>query len=925
MKKLYLIDGMSLVFRAYHAMLNSNLTSPSGEPTYAVFGFINIISSLIDNHNPENIVVAFDTSAPTFRHEKFEAYKANRDEFPEPLVPQLLRIKEFLTLAGITQIEKPGYEADDVIGTLAKKMTDYEVYCITSDKDYYQLVDERIKLLKPSRTPGKDFDLVDIEEVFKKFGVKPEQVIDVLALIGDASDNVPGVKGIGDKTAIPLIAEFGTVEALYENIDKVAKEGVKTKLLQGIESAFIAKDLVTIHTKMEIEDLQVNRKPIDNNKLAEFFGVMNFTNFRKKWLKDSNGQIEFTENKIHRFDKSKVKYELIYTADRLKQLCDKLSKYDYISVDTETSSLDVYSCNIAGVSLSAVENEAYYIAIDSQSQQSEMFSQDSLFDIRPANINTNIKKLDSDTAFSLLKPLLENPNIKKCGHNLKFDAHVLKAYNVNLSPIAFDSMLAGYLLNPTSRHSMDAMSVEYLNYEPISISTLIGTKKSEQKSMTDLDPELISDYAAEDADVALKLKNVLLKDLEKESLIKLAEEIEFPLIEVLTDMEHTGVKIDKSNLGDISVQIAVTLNELTEKIFNESGEKFNIDSPKQLAVILFEKMMLPTIKKTKTGYSTDVDTLNELKGAYPIAEYLVEYRQLTKLQSTYLEALPKLINPKTGRVHTTYNQTIAGTGRLSSTDPNLQNIPIRSELGKEIRKAFVPGKPNYIMISADYSQVELRVMAYYSKDVNLINAFKNNLDIHSATASILFDVGIEQVDSDKRRVAKTVNFGIMYGLGAFGLAQRLSISRHEASEIIKNYFDKYPGIKTYMDETIAKAELAGYAETLCGRRRYYPDLLSSNNNLKTAAQRAAINMPIQGTASDMMKIAMINIYHAINNNKLKSKMLLQVHDELVFESPVDEADTLISLVKYEMENALILGDVPIIAEVGTGANWFAAH
>ena len=925
MKKLYLIDGMSLVFRAYHAMINSNLSSPSGEPTYAVFGFINIITSLIENHNPENLVVAFDTSAPTFRHLKFESYKANRDEFPEPLVPQLLRIKEFLTLAGITQIEKPGFEADDIIGTLAKKMTDYEVFCITSDKDYYQLVDDRIKLLKPSRIPGKDFDLVDIDEVFNKFGVRPEQVIDVLALIGDASDNIPGVKGIGDKTAIPLIAEFGSVEGLYENIDKISKDSIKNKLNQDRESAFIAKDLVTIDVNMEIEELQVDMKIIDNNKLFNFLTEMNFNQFKKKWLKENNNQIEFTENKIHRFDKNKVKYELINTIDRLKQICQELSKFDFIAVDTETSSLDVYSCNIAGVSLSAIEGEAYYVAINSESNLTETYSQDSLFDTRPITSNTETKKLDSEIAFKYLKPLLENPSIKKCGHNLKFDAHVLKSYNVNLSPIAFDSMLAGYLLNPTSRHSMDAMSVEYLNYEPISITTIIGAKKSEQKSMTDLDPDLISDYASEDADIALKLKNVLTKDLEKESLIKLAQEIEFPLIEVLTDMEHTGVKIDKNNLVDISAQISITLTDLTEKIYNEAGDKFNIDSPKQLGFILFEKMMIPPIKKTKTGYSTDVDTLNELRASYPIAEYLVEYRQLTKLQSTYLDALPKLINPKSGRVHTTYNQTIAGTGRLSSTDPNLQNIPIRSELGKEIRKAFVPGKPNYTMISADYSQVELRVMAYYSKDLNLIDAFKNNLDIHSATASILFDVDLKDVDSDKRRVAKTVNFGIMYGLGSFGLSQRLNISRKEAQEIIKNYFAKYPGIKTYMDETIACAEKTGYAETLCGRRRYYPDLLSSNHNIKTAAQRAAINMPIQGTASDMMKIAMINIYHAINNNKLQSKMLLQVHDELVFESPTDEVDTLIKLVKYEMENALILGDVPIIAEVGTGANWFEAH
>ena len=950
MDTLYLIDGMSLVFRAYHAMSRSQLKSASGELTFAVFGFSNIMTSLLEKENPECIAVVFDTAEPTFRHIKYPDYKANRDEFPEDLVPQLARIKELLDLMSIRRIEAPGFEADDIIGTLSKNASDAgrEVRCITSDKDFYQLVNERVKLYKPSRK-GDGFDVVGLPEVKEKFGGTPLQVIDVLALMGDSSDNVPGVKGVGEKSAIPLVQQYGSVEGIYEHIDEIDKKALKTKLVTDKDKAFLSKDLVTIKLDVPLSE-SIDDCKWDEPKYAEldeFFRDLGFNTLRRKWAEKANysfvktGETFEDENKPDTIENVEKTYKLIDTEAALNEIIPGLEQAELLSVDLETSSLDKNKCEIVGIALSYKEFSGYYVAVhgpipeeknsDIQSTDNSADAQGSLFDF-PGDKPDTTKKFEHKKGFlpvemviEKLKPILESVNIPKCGQNIKFDSYILKRYGINVAAIVFDSMLASYILNPDMQHNLDALSLKWLNYEPVSIKTLIGEKKSTQKSMKDLEPKQISDYACEDADLALRLRNKLYPELESEKLTDLAEKIEFPLIEVLVDMESNGVAIDEAALKELSEKITKETGELTTQIYDEAGTDFNIDSPKQLGHILFEKLMIPPVKKTKTGYSTDVQVLTQLAETFPIAKMVLEYRSLVKLQSTYIDALPKLVNPYTGRIHTTFNQTVASTGRLSSTDPNLQNIPIRTVLGKEVRKAFIPQKKDGIIFAADYSQVELRIMASICKDEHLINAFKNKQDIHAATASILYDKTLEDVNSDMRRVAKTVNFGIMYGLGAFGLSQRLGIGRAEAKEIIDNYFEKYPGIRSYIDMTIESARHKGYAETLCGRRRYFPDIQSNNRNLRTAAERAAINMPIQGTASDMMKIAMIAINKELHHRNMRSLMMIQVHDELVFETCPEELELLKSITVDKMQSALSLGDVPVTVDTGKGDNWFEAH
>ncbi len=950
MARIYLVDGMSLVFRAYHAMQKTNLRSPSGEPTFALFGFTNILTALLEKENPEYLAVVFDTAEPTFRHDLFTDYKANRDSFPDDLAPQLPKIKELLDALNVPRIELDGFEADDIIGTISVKeaANGNEVICLTNDKDYYQLVNDNIKIYKPSRFSNEDFDIVTTEKVFEKFGVPPEKVVDVLAIIGDSVDNVPGVKGVGEKTAIPMIQKFGNLETLYDNIDAIEKESLRKKFEENKQNAFLSKELVTINTNVPV-DINLKKlelKPPDFEKLDAFFINSGFNTLRKRWQEKRAVQSELDlEQKVISKETSNleklskdesgnnifktikdvnVNYCLINTTDRFLELLKKLHDVEEFAIDLETDSLNRETCKIVGIAISYFENEAYYIAVDDDFdfETKQNISPDgSLFD-KPQSVSNGKDNLISLTfVIDNIKNIFTNQKIRKIGQNIKFDAYILNRYGIELTPITFDTMLASYVINPDDRHNLDAISKKWLNYVPIPISQLIGEKKSKQISMKDVSLDDISTYACEDADLALKLKNILDQKLKEEKLEKLAYEIEFPMIEVLINVESNGVAIDSDALSEISTYLTQQAAILTEKIYGEAGTTFNIDSPKQLSFILFEKLQIPTITKTKTGFSTDVQVLSQLAPYHPIAQYILDYRQLVKLKNTYVDTLPKLVNPRTGRIHTTYNQTVASTGRLSSTDPNLQNIPIRTEFGKEVRKAFVPQYKDRLIFAADYSQIELRIMAYYSEDKQLIEAFRNGLDIHASTASILFNKPINEVTSDMRRIAKTVNFGIMYGLGSYGLSQRIGLSKKESQSIIDNYFKSYPGIKKYMDMTIKLAQEKGYAETLCGRRRYFEQINSQNKMLRTAAERAAINMPIQGSASDMMKIAMINIYCEMKKQKMKSMMIMQVHDELVFEVFPDEADELKNLVVELMESALPLGNVPVVVDCGFGENW----
>ncbi|MBI2793995.1 MAG: DNA polymerase I [Ignavibacteria bacterium] len=945
MGPLILVDGFSLVFRAYHALRNSGMESANGEPTFAVFAFANILTSLLDKHHPDAIAVVFDTATPTFRHELYDQYKANRDAFPEDLVPQLARIKQLISLMGLEQVEMPGYEADDIIGTIAARESQdgHEILCLTSDKDYFQLVTDKVKVLRP----GKDintYETYDPDLVKERFGVPPGKVIDVLALMGDSVDNVPGVKGVGEKTAKPLVEQFGSIENIYVNIDNIEKVSLRKKLEESKDLAFLSKKLVTIHRDVPINAKRVmlERKPMDYAAIDELCAELGFTTLRNKFrkyaesagveletiLNDSKGagsgesdglsetQISRQADKLKTISDVNHTYVLVDTPGGLDELVNELKNVKELSVDLETTGLDAMQCSIVGISLCAKEGHAFYIDVDDpiETPTGALFTSGS-----------ERHGLDVQLVIESLKPLLHNQSISKIGQNLKFDALILKRYGIDVQPIAFDTMLASFILDPDRHHSLDALAERWLSYKTVPITDLIGEKRGQQKSMKDVDLQLITEYAGEDSDVALKLKHMMYAVLKREKLLELAETVEFPLERVLVTMEFNGVRIDSNALGDLADFMRKEAARLEKEVWKEAGEEFTIGSPKQLAEVLFEKMMLPAGRKTKTGYSTDSGVLSELAESFPIAQMVLDYRQVEKLRSTYVEALPRLINPRTGRVHTTYNQTVAATGRLSSTDPNLQNIPIRTELGQRIRKAFVAQASDAVIMSADYSQIELRIMAGISQDENLIAAFNDGADIHKSTAAILFGVSTDKVTSEQRRIAKTTNFGIMYGQGAFGLSQQLGISRSEGQQIIANYFEKYPGIKRYMDETVRLTRERGFATTLLGRRRYFPQISSSNRQLQAAAERAAVNTPIQGTAADMMKKAMISIHTRMEKEGFNSLMMLQVHDELVFEAKKSEVKELQKLVTDEMEHALPLKGVPIVVETGVGESWYEAH
>lgn len=932
MKKLFLIDAMSLVFRAFHAMSRTGLKSPSGEPTGAVYGFANTLGTLLTKEQPDYICVAFDTASPTFRHNMYDQYKANRPEFPEDLVPQLARIKSLITLLGIPQIEMPGFEADDIIGTLSKRASDQgiDVYCVTSDKDYYQLVNDHVRIYKPAKTPG-EYDIVHYDGVHEKFGVKPDQVIDVLALMGDSSDNIPGVKGVGEKTAIPLIQEYGNVQGVYDNLDAITRKAVHKKLSENQEMAFLSRELVTIDLDVPV-DLEVDKlvqAQFEEQQVLDLFDELGFRQTLRNRF-NLGGTAEVAVPKNDTIDTYKHTYVYVNSVTALEELRSTLEQSDAFSFDTETTGLDYMSCNIVGISFSTAAGNGWYVplfdaaetiaGIDIESESPS--GSTTLFDDDAPAHNVAAAEHVLTTYF---KDVLESPKHQKIAQNGKYDWHILVRYGIQVHPISFDTMLASYLLNPDSKHNMDALAKHWLRYETVSITSLIGEKKSQQKSMAEVDPKLVSEYACEDTDVTFRLYEVLQKELGNQELDELATTVEFPVAEVLAKVEQNGVALDTDKIHVLEQELTSEVTRLAQEIHEEAGVQFNIDSPKQLGEVLFENMGIPPIKKTKSGFSTDASVLEKLAVAHPIAEQILEYRQLNKLLSTYVKTLPKLVNPHTGRIHTTYNQTIAATGRLSSVDPNLQNIPVRTALGKKIREAFVPGNPDSVIMSVDYSQIELRIMAFISQDETLSTAFKEGRDIHASTAAALFGVEVEDVDAEMRRRAKAVNFGIMYGLGAFGLADRLGIARSEARKVIADYFERFPRIREYIDNTTEVAKEKGYVETFMGRRRYLPGLQSRNHNERSGAERQAINMPIQGANADIMKVAMINIQRELEQRKSDAMMIMQVHDELVFEVPKGELDDISSMVSQEMVKAAPLGDIPVIAEAGIGENWAEAH
>ncbi|HQT91252.1 MAG TPA: DNA polymerase I, partial [Candidatus Kryptobacter bacterium] len=885
-KRFFILDGTALAYRAYFGMIGRPLINSKGQNTSAVFGFANYLLKVLSDEKPDYLVAVFDTPEPTFRHKKYPEYKATREKMPEEMASQLDHIKRMLKAFGVPTVERPGYEADDVIGTLAvlAEKENINVFMVTGDKDFMQLITPRVKMYKPGKS-GMDVEIVDEKGVELKFGVKPSSVIDVLALTGDAVDNVPGIKGVGEKTAIPLIQKYGSLEKVLANADKVDKPALREKLKTGKDMALLSKWLVTIKTDVPlgVDFHSLKEKNPDQAEISRLFNELEFKSMIRRAQQltavpaaktEETAAVEEpvpVEEEYKTISTVKHDYKLITDVEELARLAEKLKKAEVVSMDTETTSVDALNAKLVGISFSVKPHEAYYVNIASEG--GDLFSEAGGW--RGVNVKDAVK---------LLKPVFESAKIRKVGQNLKYDMLVLSNYDIRTRGVEFDSMVAAYVVNADGAHNLDALAKEYLKYKPVPIEELIGKGKN-QKNMREVPPEVVAEYSGEDADIALQLTTALRKKLGESGLIDLCVKMEFPLIEVLTEIEKTGVKIDTTILSQISKELERLIDNLSDEIYKLAGEEFNIGSPKQLGDVLFNKMNLPTNKKTKTGFSTDVFVLEELSAQHPIAESILSYRKLTKLKSTYVDALPALINARSGRLHTSFNQTVAATGRLSSSDPNLQNIPIRGEMGKEIRKAFVPGEKGWVMMSADYSQIELRIMAHICKDEGMTEAFRKHEDIHRTTASKVFGVPPDKVTPDMRRKAKEVNFGLLYGIGPYGLKIRLRISQGEAKEVIDTYFQRFPRVREYINGTIEFARKHGYVETLLGRRRYLANINSKNSAVRNAEERQAINMPIQGTAADMIKLAMIDIYREMEKRKMKSKMILQVHDELVFEAP----------------------------------------
>lgn len=931
-KKLFLLDGMALIYRAHFALSKNPRFTSTGVNTSAVMGFTNTLLEVLKKERPSHIAVVFDTEAPTERHTEFEAYKAHREAMPEDLAKALPYIFKLIEGFNIPVITKDGFEADDIIGTLAKEgeKQGFQVYCMTPDKDFAQLVSENIFIYKPARM-GNEMEILGVPQVLAKWEIENVlQVIDILGLWGDAVDNIPGIPGIGEKTAKLLIKQYGSIENIIanshelkgkqrENVENFAEQGLISKKLATIilnvpvefdeaklileepsrellEPLFAELEFRTIGKRVFGDDFSVN----DNKGTAQQDLFGNNVEVKRKDFSDQPSLFD-TPIDAKNISNTPHEYFLIDTPEKRKELIDVLLTQPSISFDTETTGTDANVAELVGLSFSIKVGEGYYIPIPE----------------------------DNATAQSIVEEfrvVFENERIDKIGQNIKYDMLVLKWYDVQVKGKLFDTMLAHYLIDPDTRHNMDVLSENYLGYTPISITTLIGPKGKGQGTMREVSVENVVDYAAEDADVTLQLANVFQPLLVEKNAIKLAEEIENPLIYVLADMEKEGVKIDIETLQAYSIELQTEITKAEQSVYEKAGLKFNLASPKQLGEVLFDHLKLdPKAKKTKTGqYQTGEDVLTLLASKSDIVQDILDFRQLQKLKSTYVDALPLLVNPKTGRVHTSFNQAVAATGRLSSNNPNLQNIPIRTERGREVRKAFIARDENHILLSADYSQIELRIIAEISKEENMLDAFNKGIDIHTATAAKVYGISIEEVDSTQRRNAKAVNFGIIYGQSAFGLSQNLNIPRKEAAEIIEQYFTQYPGIKRYMSDTMNFARENGYVETIMGRRRYLRDINSANMTVRGYAERNAINAPIQGSAADLIKIAMINIHKDMKAQNLGSKMTMQVHDELVFDVLKTEVEQMKAIITHRMKSA-IKTEVPIEIEIGEGVNWLAAH
>ncbi|MEE9520662.1 MAG: DNA polymerase I [Dehalococcoidales bacterium] len=895
--RLVLFDGNALVHRAFHA-LPPLTVSKTGEMVGAVYGFALILLKAISELKPTHCAIAFDKKAPTFRHRMFDQYKAHRPPTPNELVDQLGRVRQLVEAFHIPIFELDGYEADDVLGTLSEQASrqGIDTVIVTGDADATQLVSPKVKVFYPRRTFG-DTTLYDEEAVIKRYGIKPEYIADLKGLEGDPSDNIPGVPGIGEKTAAKLIQQFGTIEEIYAHIDEVTPAKLQTKLRENEEVARQSKQLATIVTQvpltLDLDDCHVSH--YDRQQVAELFRELEFASLLSRLPEveapPGSPQVE-TEPARPRA------YHIVNTTPAFNELLNRLSAAESFAFDTETTSLDAISAQLVGISISPTPGEAYYIPIGHVG-----FGE--------------VEQLPLEQVINGLKPLLEDTSLAKLAHNGKYDMTILAEHGVEVNNLSFDTMVAAYLLGEKSL-GLKTLAFSKLGIEMTPITALIGSG-SKQISMSQVEIKQAADYACADADITGQLAELLSRELHQQGVWQLFSEVEMPLVPVLVTMERNGVALDTEIMREMSHRLGEQLLQLETEIYNNVGHQFNINSPQQLSCILFEELKLPPARKTKGGYSTGASVLEELRGAHPVIEFILDYRQLAKLKSTYIDTLPNLINPKTGRVHTSFNQTKTATGRLSSSEPNLQNIPVRGKAGRKIRQAFI-APPGSCLLAGDYSQIDLRALAHLSQDSRLLNAFQQDEDIHTATAAQLYGVDASKVTKDMRRLAKTVNFGVIYGMSDYGLEQATGLSREESAQFIASYFDKYPGVKQYLESTKEQAREAGYVQTLLGRKRFIPEINSPNRQVREAAERMAINMPVQGTSADIIKVAMVNLHREMDERRLKSKLLLQVHDELIFEVPREELETMRQLVPQVMTTALTLS-VPLKVDIKTGNNW----